>query len=652
MTSRLVPAALALGMALPLSLSLRVGAARADEDAKAREARLEAQAKAYAPKFSEPIAFDAAQWQTNETAPPVGDPRAKKGGMLTGSITQPLPTFRTDGPESNLVTITNIAGLIYESLIGIHPNTLDFVPGLATHWQFDYDAKVLRFRIDPRARWADGSEVTADDVVATWEHMAGALHRGDGTEDAAYSRKDPYAEQLYGKSFEKPVAEDKLTVRVKMTEDNWRLPIYFGGMPILPAKYIRCSGADYLEAYQWKWVMGSGPYHMRPGDHVEQESYVFTRRQDWWNRDDPANVGLYNFDKIRLVVVRDDTLEFEKLKKGEIDYYFTLKAQRWAEEYGFEGATKGWVKRNKVYTKEPQGFAGLAFNMRKKPFDDVRVRKAFAHLFNREKLNEKLFYNQYDFVDSYWPGSMYANPSNPKIRYDPRLAADLLAQAGWKERNADGWLVKDGKVFELLLELGSPTLERIYTVVQEDFRSAGIKLELKLTDPVALTKKVQEREFAIHQQAWAAILFPNPESMWGSEVADKPATTNLTGFKSEKVDKLCGTYDRTRDLKRRIQIIQKIDEAIFAEHPYALGWYGPFTRIAYSHKLGHPERFFSATGRPEADILALWWHDPERAKELEEAKRTGASLPAEGPVDVKPWEDFDPAKTQSKAAEK
>ncbi len=626
MTARPLPAALlAAGLVF---LTLPGGAAaRADEDAKAPEA-----------------------WESNDDAPPIGDPRAKKGGTLTGSIPQPLPTFRTDGPESRLVTLSNIQGLIYESLIGIHPNTLEFVPSLATHWQFDYDHKVLRFRINPRARFADGSEVTADDVVASWEHLAGSLHRGDGTEDPTWGRKDPYAEQLYGKSFKKPVALDRLTVQVEMAEDNWRLPIYFGGMAIMPAKQIRIPGDAYLKEYQWKFVLGSGPYHMLPGDHVEQESYTLTRRADWWAKDDPGAVGLYNFDKIRFVVVRDDTLEFEKLKRGEIDYYFNLKAQRWAEEYDFEAVKKGWVQRRKVYTKEPQGFSGLAFNMRKPPFDDIRVRKAFAHLFNREKLNEKLFYRQYDFIDSYYPGSVYANPTNPKIRFEPRLAADLLAQAGWKERDKDGWLVKDGQVFAITLELGNPTLERIYTVVQEDFRNAGIKLELKLTDPVALTKKVEERQFLIHSQAWGALLFPNPESSWSSELAAKPANNNIPGFKSEKVDKFCEVYDRTRDLKRRIQIVQRIDEAIFAEHPYALGWYGPYERIAYWDKLGHPEKYFTATNRPDADILSLWWHDPERAKAVEEARRTGASLPVGAEV-AKPWEDFDPV-SPKKGAEK
>lgn len=623
---------------LALSAAL-AGGARAQEDDTALQSRLEAQAKAYKVTFPEQLPFDPAQWSTSEDYPLIGDPKAKKGGMLTGAIEDPLPTLRAEGPQSNLTTLSNVHVLIYETLLGLHPTTLQYMPALATHWKFDYEAKVLRFRLNPKARFSDGSEVSADDVVASWEHVAGIYHRGDGSEDASWSRQDPYAEQLYGTSYEKPVAEDKYTVSVKMKEENWRLPIYFAAsMKIYPARYIRAAGEDYLKGYQWRFVPGTGPYHMLPDDHVHQESYTLTRRTDYWGKDERWATGLYNFDRIRYVVVSEEALRFEKFKKGELDYYFVTRAQWWVEQTDFDKVKKGWIQKRKVYTKEPQGASGLAFNMRKPPFDDVRVRRAFAHLFNREKLMEKLFFGEYEFIDSYWPGSVYANPDNPEVRYNPRRAAQLLEEAGYKSRNADGFLVKEGsgEVLEVTLELGHPSLERIFTPVREDYENAGIKFNLKTIDGNALMKKVDERQFTLHYQPWGAILFPNPESSWGSDLADKPDNNNMPGFKNERVDRLCKEYDKEYEFSKRVTLIQQIDKIIFREYPYALGWYAPFERPMYWYRLGTPDTYFTATNRPDSDILSMWWHDPEKAKALEDAMKNDGQLPV-GEVVQKPW---------------
>ncbi|MBI4617152.1 MAG: ABC transporter substrate-binding protein [Planctomycetes bacterium] len=602
------------------------------------EARLAAVAKAYKPEFPGEIPFDPSEWTTNEGFPLIGDPAAKKGGSFTGAIPEPLPSLRMEGPQSNLSTITDIGALLYEALVGIHPTTLEFVPGLATHWQIDLDKKILRYRLNPKARFSDGSEITADDVLASWEHVAGRYRNGVETEDESWSRKDPYVEDLYGKSFKRPVVEDKYTIRVEMTEENWRLPMYFGAsMKIYPARYIRILGQDYIDAYQWKPVVGSGPYYMKPDDHVPQESYAFTRRTDYWGKDERWAQGLYNFDKVRYVVVLDDTLLYEKFKKGDLDYYWVNRASRWVQETDFDKVKMGWIQKRKVYTLEPQGFSGFCFNMRKPPFDDIRVRRAFALLFNREKLIEKLFFGEYEPLDSYYPGGIYENKENPKVRYDPRLAARLLEEAGWKERNADGILVKDGHPFELTLEYGSETWTRIFTPVVEDFRNAGIELKLELVDYNMLQKKVDERQFTIHYMSWTSLTFPNPESSWKSDLADKNDNNNLGGFKNELVDRLCSLYNKARTAERRIQIVQRIDKIIFEEYPYALGWYAPYERVMYWNRYGQPETYFTATQRPEYDIPQLWWYDPDKAAALDKAMKSNGELEV-GETVQKPWE--------------
>jgi len=112
--------------------------------------------------------FTGEGWQTNTDYDLIGDPRAVKGGVLRQGMMTDFPgTFRYYGPN---ITEWNLSlyELAYESLLYLHPTTLEYIPGLATHWQIADDRRTFRFRINPNARWADGMPVTSDDVVATW----------------------------------------------------------------------------------------------------------------------------------------------------------------------------------------------------------------------------------------------------------------------------------------------------------------------------------------------------------------------------------------------------------------------------------------------------------------------------------------------------
>ena len=335
-------------------------------------------------------------------------------------------TLRILGPESNSWLNFMIAAMTYESLLGQHPTTLEYTPALATHWQISEDQMTYRFRINPNARWADGQPVTAEDVVATWK-----FRMDEGLQA-------PFQRLTWGK-FEEPIAETKYIVSVKSLKVNWRNFLYFSGMAILPVHVLKeVDGATYLEEYNFKFLPGTGPYHVLEEGIDKGNSITIQKRDNYWAAGHRLNVGLNNFDQVKEIVVRDDNLEFEMLKSGDIDNLYLLKAQRWVEELDFDHIQQGVVQKRKVFNHSANGIQGLAFNTRRAPFDDVRVRKALFHLFNREQMVEKLMYNEYMLMHSYFPAGMYENPDNPKILYDPELALELLAEAGWKERDSNG----------------------------------------------------------------------------------------------------------------------------------------------------------------------------------------------------------------------
>ena len=391
-------------------------------------------------------------------------------------------------------------------------------------------------------------------------------------------------------------------------------------------------------------MIGSGPYRLASeADLKKGESITLTRREDWWGAADPSSKGSYNFKKLRFIVVREPELIWQKFKAGELDWYPITKASRWVEEVPKETAVqKGWIQARKIFNQAPVGFSGFAFNTRKPPFDDKRVRLAFAHLFNRKRLIEKIMFNQYDEIHSTYPGSDWgAGDQIPNVEFDPDRAAQLLAEAGYKERDQDGFLIgPDGKRFELMFEFGNTSLERHWLVAKEDFEAGGIKFDLKLVDAATLIKKVTEREFTIHFQAWGALQFPNPETSWRSDLAGKSANNNITSFKSPRVDELCEQYNKVHDRKRQKEIIREIDKLVCAEVPYAFGWYAGYLRILYWNRFGHPARYFTRIADDSADaIIAYWWWDSDKHAALEKAMKSGTPLSGEptAPVDVKPW---------------
>jgi len=581
--------------------------------------------------------FTGEGWQTNTGFELMGDPKALKGGSFTMAMTEFPSTLRTEGKDANTTTNNLIAAMVYERLLSIHPTTLEFVPSLATHWKISDDKMTFWFRINPDARWADGYRVTAQDVIATWR-----LHVDEGI-------LAPYDNILYRK-YEEPVAESMYIVRVRCKELNWRHFIYFGiSMPIFPEHVIgKLTGADYLREYQFKLLTGSGPYTLDENDIVKGVSLTLRRRSDYWGEQERRNIGQNNFDRVKFTIVQDERLILEKFKKGELDFYPIGRASWWMQEFcgnaqgcsSYTDIQRGLIQKRKVFTDNPQGIIGYAFNQRVPPFDDVRVRKAFFHLLNRDKLLDKLFYNEYQYLNSYFPGSIYENPDNPVYKYDQEKAVKLLAEAGWKDRNPDGWLTKDGKVFELSLAFDNPSMERIFTVYQEDLKKVGIKLNLQQSTSATMFKMVNERKFQIHFQQWTGLLFPNPESSFHSNMADPDNTTNITGIKDARIDSICAVYNVTFDQRQREKQIQEIDRIACDIVPYALGWVAPFQRIAYWDRFGYPEYYITRVG-DFLDVIGLWWYDPEKANQLEKAQKDNSIQLPVGETISTYWVDYD-----------
>jgi len=580
------------------------------------------------------------KWTTNKKAKPLGSKRARKGGPLRmGSALYPT-NLRTYGPNSNYVINTYINQIVHETLLRIDPVSLEYMPGLADKWSITDDKKTFFFHIDERANWHDGTPVTSFDIVATWDFLV-----DDGL-------KDPFTQDLM-KKFERPVALGAQIVMIKPKKTGWQEFLNFSAIDflVLPQHILKdLSPEEYLKKYNDKLLLGSGPYQFEKA--TPNQDITLKRNPNWWGIKISLNQGLYNFDEIKYIFYTDETVLYEKLKKGDIDILCVKVARKWVRDFAQEkipAMKNNHIIKQKIFTNAPQGLSGFYFNLREEPFNDKKVRKAVCLLFNREEMMDKLFFNEYKIQDSHFPNSLYENKNNPKIRYNPEEAIKLLEQAGYSQKNlnGEGYIVKDGKVFEFDLNVISSRDSRIETLFQEELKKAGIKVNLKKVTWAQHMKDLDERNFKVLGGVkFTSTPFPPPEEHYHSKFADKKNTNNIWGFKNKRVDQICEEYNKEYDLKNRIKLIQELDSIVTNEYTTILNWYSDNVRILYWNKFGMPEFVLAgvfydswvATEETQS-VIAFWWYDEEADTALQNAIENNLPLPPK-PTEVRYWEKY------------
>ncbi len=558
-----------------------------------------------------------------------GSEKAVKGGTLHDVATRFPATMRLFGKEANYLENYWIEILCYESLLSTHPLTYDpVIPRLASHWKISANKKKFWFRINPDARWADGRRVTAEDVVATW------FLRMDET------ILDPSQQVTYGK-FEEPVAESMYIVSVESKETQWRNFQNFANMTILPAYYVdQVDGSEFLDQYQFSMMPNSGPYILKNEDIINQESYKITRRNDYWGKDLIQNRYQYNFDAINWFVIKDNaTLPFEKFKKGEFDYFEVNRSARWVEDCvpeKIKAIDKGWMKKHRIFSDKPAGTSGYGFNMRKFPFNDKNIRYAFGFLYDREEMNEKMYYNEYEMMHSWFSGTMYENEDNPKLLFNADSAIHYLKLAGFEKKNDDGILINsDGAPLRFTIHI-QQTLAYMVTPIQNKLKQFGIDMQIVNMDGTTRWKNLQERNFSIYLHSFTGGVHPSIEHWFRSDLADVPDNNNFFGLKNERIDQLIKDYNTEFNLEKRIIIGKEVDEIVCDIHPLSFGIKRLYRRFLFWDKFGFPEYMVDRFVGDSQSVFFLWWIDPEKEARLKDAMQSNIQLPVSD-VDIKYW---------------
>ncbi|HKZ97284.1 MAG TPA: extracellular solute-binding protein [Hyphomicrobiaceae bacterium] len=556
------------------------------------------------------------------------NPDAPKGGRVAQIGSSGSTTFDS---FNNFILRGDAAQgleLLFDSLMARALDEPDAVYGLVAETaDVAEDGMSVTFKLRPQARFADGSAVTAEDVVFSFDTL-----KAKGHPSIALSLRDVV----------KAEAGDGATVRYafqgKLVRD---LPVTVAALPILSKAYYTAHEFDKttLEA-----PLGSGPY--RIGGYKAGTFVSYLRRDDYWAKDLPVNRGLYNFDEIRYEYYRDRGLELENLLAGNFDFREEFTSKDWATGYDKPPVKDGRILLLTLPDERPSGAQGFFINTRREKFKDIRVRQALDLAFDFEWSNRNLFFGLYKRTASFFensdmkasgppspeelellepfrdklPPEVFGEPYAPPVtdgsgnnREQLRKAAQLLAAAGWTQ-TSDGLKNAAGETLTIEILLFEESFERIIGPYVKNLRLIGIDAVMRRVDPSQYEQRVKSFDFDLTTQRYSLRLTPGVElkAYWGSEAAKTNGSFNLAGIADPVLDQL---MERVITAKSRAELIvatRACDRVLRAGHYWVPQWYKGAHNLAFWNKLGWPK----VKPKYERGALESWWHDGEKAAKL------------------------------------
>ena len=553
---------------------------------------------------------------------PYVNPKAPKGGRLNLAY---LGAFDSLNPYNvkALSTAQGLIGNVYQSLMARSADEPFTLYGLiARSIETDAARDRVVFHLDPAARFSDGTPITSADVVFTFNLLKA---KGRPQQRAAFSLV---------KSIDAP---DDWTVAYDLSGANDReLPLTLAIMPVLSRAH---TDAEHFEDQTLQIPLGSGPYRVtevKPGERL-----VLKRNPDYWAKDLPISRGLYNFDEIRIDYYRDATAMFEAFKAGLIDFRVEDDANRWRNDYDFPAARDGRIVKAAIPSGLPKGVSGFAFNTRRAPFADVRVREALASMFDFEWINANLFAGAYKRSEGFFDDSELSSIGRPASARERALLApypgavrDDVMEGEWRapisdasgrdraiaksaldELAAAGYSLRGGRLvdahgaplaFEILVR--NRDEERLALAYARNLARIGVAANVRLVDEVQFQRRRTSFDFDMMIGSWIASPSPGNEQRgrWSSAAANAEGAYNISGVHSPAVDAMIAAILAAKTNEDFVAAVRALDRLLISGFYIVPLYYAPEQWIAYSAKLGRPEE------TPLFGVeLSTWWRREE-----------------------------------------
>ena len=503
-----------------------------------------------------------------------------------------------------------VVSLTLDSL-GFSPadDTETAYPLIAEKFEFPDDKSFIGFFINPKAHFSNGTPITADDVVFSFNSL---INKGSPVYKFYYSDVESV----------KKISPRHVRFYFKKDVKNRELPLILASLKIFSAKDFQNKEFDKPVLIP---PLGSGPYTVKT---FEAGKYIIlTRNPDYWAKDLPTRKGLYNFDEIKYDYYQDTTITLQALFAGNIDVRTEYIAKSWATGYDNELIKSGKIKKQAVTHNRPAAEQFFAFNTRKEKFKDPKVRQAISFAFNFPWANKNLFYNQYQRLSSFFentrfmargipedlelmalaeekdnlPEEIFTTPIEDIFRNDKlsdrenlKLAVKLLNEAGYDFINERMCNKKTGEPLELEIIINSAngnTFTRVLLPFIENLRKIGIKATSRVLEINTYKNKMDKFDFDLVIAGYQGSSMPGSEQkdLWGSQSADTEGSSNIIGVKNTAIDNLIKKLIETEENELYTAYVRALDRVLLFNHYVIFNWYTNSDRIAYWDKFSFPK---------------------------------------------------------------
>jgi peptide/nickel transport system substrate-binding protein len=444
-----------------------------------------------------------------------------------------------EGTIGEASTLIPVAGQIYNGLVK-YDKDLKIVGDLAKSFAVSADGLTITFHLRRGVTWHDGAPFTSRDVLYTYRVTI-----------------DP--------ATPTPYSEDFKQVKSISTPDDFTVKVTYGkpfapalaswASNVLPAHLL--EGKDITKSPLARNPVGTGPYRFK--EWIAGQKIVLEYNPDYFE-------GRPYIDKIIYRIIPDTSTMYMELKSGAVDTMTLTPVQ-----YARQTVTREFTSRFNKFRYPAPTYIYMGYNLRHPLFGDKRIRQAITAAIDKDELIQGVLFGMGQKAHGpIVPGRWAYNSSIKDIAYDPRHAADLLAQAGWKEKNADGILVRDGKPFQFTILTNQGNQQRLLTaqIIQQRLKFVGIDVKIRIVEWASFIKEyIDKGKFEVVLLGWSTSQDPDMFDIWHSSKT-KQGELNFIGYKNDEVDRLLVEGRGTFDMEKRKKAYFRIQEILLEEQPY------------------------------------------------------------------------------------
>ncbi|QLL16079.1 extracellular solute-binding protein [Pseudomonas chlororaphis] len=547
------------------------------------------------------------------------NPRAPKGGSMRRSAIE-IGRFDHVLPYIDKgIGVSQLDGYIYSPLAQRSLDEPYTVYGLvAQKMERADDGLWLRFYLNPKARFADGKPITAEDVRYTYNLLMTQGSLRYRTQFADVKDVEVESPRVIRFDFK--------------SNENRTLPLDIATLPVLPEHWWKSR--DFAGGGGYEAPLGSGPYKVSKVDNGN--SITFTRDADWWGKDLPVSRGLYNFDRFSIEYFGDTDVARQVLRGGAYDYNREFSATGFSIGYDSPALDDGRLQKAHLAKEAPQPAQGFVFNLQKPMFQDRRVRQALAMLWDFEWSNRQMMRDLYIRQQSFFSNSALAARALPDaeelkileplrgqvpdevftqvfeapktdgsglIRDKQLQALALLEAAGWKP-DGDTLVNADGEPLRFTFLNSQNGIERLLLPYKRNLAQIGITLEIRRIDASQYVNRLMARDYDMIVTGYPVTTSPGLElyNYFGSAAANDPGSSNLMVLKNPAVDSLISGLVKATSQPQMLRYAHALDRVLQWNYYWIPNYYPPGTSTVWWNRFGMP-----AIPASNDEAIESWW---------------------------------------------